>query len=82
MHAIVVAVGRRCETSRERFGPDMTATCDGSTSVTSLLTSLMRLHVPGSISFMKLTSGASSGIKSFCAIKFLRRVCDGIARMS
>jgi hypothetical protein len=63
------------------LGPVTTATRDGSTSVTSVMTSVMRLPVPSSMPFMRLTTVASPEMAPEVAqaARLARRVCDGTA---
>ena len=60
--ATVVAVGCRAMISRARFGPETTEMRSGSAPVVSTITSLMRINVPSSMPFMRLTNNASGAI--------------------
>ena len=57
--AMTLAAGWRSAISLARFGPETTATRSGPAPVTSAMTSLIRLVVPSSMPFIRLTSTVS-----------------------
>ncbi len=77
--AMTVAVGSSAAISRARFGPETTATWSAGTPATSTTTSLIRLSVPSSTPFARLTSVTPGGSRSCHAARLARSVCDGTA---
>ena len=65
--------------SPARFGPATTATRAAGAPVTSAMTSLIRLLVPSSIPFMRLTSSACGGSSGAHPARLARSVCAGTA---
>ena len=81
VQATTAAAGCRKAISPARLGPVTTATRAGSTSATSTITSLIRLPVPSSMPFIRLTSVASGRSRPAAthSARLPRRVCDGTA---
>ena len=74
-----MAAGCPSAISLARFGPLTTATWAAGTSATSAMTSLIRLSVPSSTPFIRLTSTAPGASEPATAARFSRRLCDGTA---
>ncbi len=74
-----MAAGCRLAISPARLGPLTTATRSGPTPATSWITSLIRLAVPSSMPFIRLTSTVPGPISGAQPARFSRRVCEGTA---
>jgi hypothetical protein len=77
--ATTVAAGWRNAISPARLGPDTTATRSALTPATSTMTSLIRLAVPSSIPFIRLTNTVPAGSDGTQAVRLSRSVCEGTA---
>ncbi len=75
--ATTLAAGCRLAISLARLGPLTTATRSGPTLVTSSITSLIRLAVPSSMPFIRLTSTVCGSISGVQAARLSRSVCEG-----
>ena len=76
---MTVAAGCPAVISLARFGPEITATCDGSTPVTSTMTWLIRISVPSSMPLAALTRVAPGVIRPAHCSRLARIVCAGTA---
>ena len=79
LHATTVAAGWPSAISLARFGPEITATCDGSTPVTETMTWLIRIRVPSSMPLARLTSVAPVANKPVHCSRLARIVWAGTA---
>ena len=79
VQATTAAAGWPTAISPARFGPVTTTTRLGSTPATSAITSLIRLPVPSSMPFIRLTRVASGSDRAGVdpAGQVARSVCDG-----
>ena len=75
-----MAANWRLTISPARFGPETTATRAASAPSTSMMTSLIRRHVPSSMPLIRLTSSAPGGISGAQAVRFARSDCAGTAK--
>ena len=69
----------RAAISPDRLGPEITATRSAGTPSTSVITWLIRLQLPSSMPFMRLTSSAPDGIRSAQSARFCRSDWAGTA---
>ena len=78
--ATTLAAIWRSAISLARLGPETTATRDCGTPSTSMITSLIRLELPSSIPFSRLTWSAPGGISGAHDARDARSVCAGTAK--